>query len=154
MRFHISNDDHPPIDQYLSTGVLPYIIDFLDVKYFEHTDLLNECSWIVVNVCSGSEKNVDFSVSLNIIPKAINLLAHPNESIQENALWILANIAGTSIEYKDILINFDVVEKISNFMKKSSSNSLVSNILWLVANLTRNPLPSAENVSIIKKILF
>lgn len=43
-------------------------------------------------------------VENDIIPKTIALLRHPSTVIKDNCVWILANICGESIGYRDMLI--------------------------------------------------
>ena len=145
----VTSTDNPPVEQLVNTGIIPDVISFLDPKFYECQNLLQECSWIICNVSSGTSEHVEFLISLGAIPKVLQLLSYPNQSVFDSAIWTLANIAGTTLTFRDLLIDNDIVNKLliildGNFF----SPSLLVQVSWLVSNLCRGrPYPPPDKVT-------
>jgi len=156
------SDEEPPIDQLIETQVLPYIVNILDGNYNDYERLVEECTWIAANVASGEAHNLNCLFDLGIVPKALDLLLHPNNRIKENAVWVLANIAGDNTDFRDQLLQTDLIKRIEHIVydkMNEKSSDLISNLMWLIAVLFRGtPYPSFEQLrpllNFINEVLF
>lgn len=152
IRKAVSADEAPPLNDLLTTGVVPHIMKFLDPEYFEYEQLVLECSWIMANFASGTPAHVQYMMSHGMVKKALHLMhGHPQESIKDNAVWILANIAGDSFENRDYLIENEIVPVLVNLLQDQTfSISFVSHISWLISNLCRGkPYAPYADVSVL-----
>jgi len=149
LRRAISNNTSPPLDHLISTGIIPHIVGLLSYEFFDETKLLVECGWIIANIASGSVKHVAYLMKLEIVPVAVSLLDHPIEDVQDNGVWILSNVAGDSIENRDLLIEMGLVEKIENTLDGNSFQPVfIGHVSWLISNLCRGkPYPSPIKVT-------
>ena len=108
-----TTDSHPPIDELLSTGIIPYLLNLLDYEINPHGELLSECAWIISNVAdSAISCHVEYIVQLNAAQKALNLLNHVSLNVKDSALWILLNITGSSLIRRDMLLDMEIVPKL------------------------------------------
>lgn len=146
----VSDTEAPPLNELMSTGVAPHILKLLDFQYFEHENLMLECSWIMANFASGTPTHVQYLMGQGIVKKALDLLRHPHELIKDNAIWILANIAGDSHENRDYLLENEIVSVLVTLLEDSTfSVAFVSHVSWLISNLCRGkPYPPYAVVNI------
>ena len=148
IRKHLAKITDLLIDKYIETGVISHIISILEYKYFNERKLVEECSWIIANISSSTNKHVEFLISLDIVPKCISLFSSRTESFIENAIWILANIAGTSLEYRNLLLDQGIVPSLVATLDGSCfCSALLDHVSWLIINLMRGkPYPPPEKV--------
>jgi len=143
MRKAISKDDNPPIASLVNTGVVPHIIKLLDYNFFQFDKLISECAWIIANVASSTGKSVAYLMEHGIATRAINLLEHSDNEVKANALWILGNIAGDDLEYRNVLLENDIVNKLIDMLNGGAfPPAFVDTATWLMSNLCRGkPYP-------------
>lgn len=86
-----------------------------------------------------------------MVERAIKLLEHEDTETLDNAVMLLGNVAGDSTEYRDYLVKeHDILAVLlKNLNQKELPKNLFSNVMWLIANLTRKPYLSYSNVSSI-----
>lgn len=148
IRRAISIDENPPLNQLIATGMVPHIIKLLDYDYFAYTQLMVESAWIIANIASGTSAHVDYLVKQEIISRAVNLFDHPHDDVKDNAIWILSNIAGDSVENRDQLLEVGIVAKLeSTLLDNTFSTGFIAHVSWLISNLCRGkPYPPFEQV--------
>jgi len=150
LRKAVSLDDTPPITDLIKTGVVPYIIDLISPDFYQFEKVIIEASWIATNIVSRESEHVNYLVGLDIIPRAISLIEHPNDTARDNALWILANLAGESLTFRDDILKRGVVEKLEYLLNTNPGPaSTNSTVVWLMSNLCRGkPYPNFPDVSL------
>ena len=151
LRKAVSLDDTPPITELISTNVVPFIVDLLRPEFYQYEKLMVEASWIATNICSREPEHINCLVGLDIIPRAIGLLDHQNETVKENGLWILANLAGESLVYRDDILKRGVVARLEYLLNTlppaTGPSETVATTVWLMANLCRGkPFPNFPDV--------
>lgn len=150
MREIISVNDDPPLEPLLKTNIVPTLINFIRPENFQFEKLLHEFSWILANIAAGDGFYVQYLVDLDVIQKAFDLLQHDSIGIKENAIFLLANIAGESLEYRDQLLQKDIVDLIVSVYSKyvdGDSETFIEDLAWLLSVLTRGaPYPNFEQV--------
>lgn len=148
IRHFVSEDDSPPIDDLLRTQIVPYIIQLLKPEAYEEENILVEALWILVNIASRESDHVNYLVGNEIIPKILPLLEHSSFQVQENVIWILANICGESLVYRNEMLKNGFASKFDHFLKDfEGPESIVSCSAWLISNLCRGePFPNFEEV--------
>ncbi len=132
----MSLDENPPVAELVQTGIVPHIIELLSQDYYGEERIIIEASWIAVNIASKEATHVNFLVSLEIIPIALRLLAYPLRAVQENALYILANVADESTGYRNMILDQGVADALDAFADKADFDAeIISNVAWLISNL-------------------
>jgi len=143
IRRAISLDENPPLFDLIKTNIVPFIVKLIDSEYFQYEKLMMECSWILVNLASGDIDYVYYLVELGIIPKALNLLCHPSSDVRENAIWMLANIGGENIDFRNQLLDNDIINLIDYMLGQNKIEelplSLAREVSWLMSILLRGP---------------
>jgi len=106
----------PPVQAVLDAGSLPYLISFLrsSDEVFVHESL-----WCLTNVSNSKHEHTE--QALQAAPELLQILASDNASLQEQAAWVIGNIAGDSDEFRNILLANGVLKAILNFLFTSSS---------------------------------
>jgi len=148
IRIKLSSNEPHPVGELADTGIIPQVLNFLDPKYYNMEKLIIECAWIISIVLAGETQHVNYLMSLDVVPKTIPLLEHPSDDVKENSIWILANIAGDSVAYREVLFKNDITYKLEDLSHKDNlSPSLVKQLAWLISNLCRQlPYPDFSKV--------
>lgn len=144
----IMSHDEIPIDEFISTGLAPYLVRLLDAEYYEYPRLLSECAWIIGNLIVGTSDHVNYLLQLGVVQKAFNLLDHELEEVRDNAVLILGNLSGDSFEIRDIILGMDIVDKIMEITDGNAFRvGFLGRLTWLIVNLCRGvPYPPFEKV--------
>ena len=90
-----------PVNAVLEAGVLPYFVINLTANP-ALSDLIFESAWALTNIASTSKTGA--VVEGGGVPPLIQLLRHENADVREQAAWCLGNIAGYSIEYRNLVL--------------------------------------------------
>ncbi len=150
IRRTISQNDNPPLEALLKTNIAPTFVNFLCPENYMYDKLIFEFSWILANIASGDGFYVQYLADLGIIPRALNLLQHESIEIKENVIYLLTNIAGESLEYRDQLLQggiIDIVVYLYSTYVEGSSLTFLSEIAWFLSVLSRgSPYPDFDQV--------
>ena len=136
-----------PIQQTLDSGVLPYLIEL--VKQDQHPHLKLEATWCLTNIASGDSHQVRMLVQKGVIQLFIHLLSKANIAIIEHAIWGLGNLAGDSIEFRDIVVmNYTMNNFVILYQQvKTTNKKLSEQIVWAASNLCRRrPAPDLAKI--------
>lgn len=110
-------EHEPPIQEVVSLGVIPRLIQFLSVHenpvsfHFgkviddEKQVLQFEAAWALTNIASGSTNHTLAVVEAGAIPPLVDLLQSPYTDVLEQAAWALGNIAGDNVACRDMLLS-------------------------------------------------
>ncbi|KIO22817.1 hypothetical protein M407DRAFT_9755 [Tulasnella calospora MUT 4182] len=96
---HILHQSFPPILSMLEAGLVPRLLDMLDVP---SVPIQLEVVWILARLASGPPEPVHVMVSRGAVPKLANVMASSTcDEVRDIAAWALGNILGhESICYK------------------------------------------------------
>lgn len=117
----LSRERHPPIDDIIKAGVLPYLAKFLDYNdrfvwafycFFawaqvrklvagveplrlvsnSSTELQFEAAWALTNVASGNSDQTRAVVREGAVAPFIRLLSSPHQNVAEQAVWAIGEL--------------------------------------------------------------
>lgn len=106
LRKLLSIEKNPPIQQTLSTGILPQLITLLGSA---SSKMQFEAAWAITNIASGTSEQTVAVVTAGAVPPFVALLASPDAEIREQAVWALGNIAGDSAQCRDFVLQHNVL---------------------------------------------
>ena len=120
----------------LQGGFLDHIKDFILNENFPVFEV--EALWCVSNLASGSSEDIEYLISVNILPILRQKLRRGIYEIVENALWAIGNITGDSKKNRDLVIEAGCIEEIGDlFLRvKDKCPKLASHIIWTIHNVS------------------
>eukprot|EP01084_Bolivina_argentea_P251252 421334_1 len=134
----LSLERNPPIKIVIDSGVVPRLIEFLEYDKMEQLQF--ESAWCITNIASGAAENTQYIIDNGAVPIFINLLKSKSIEIQEQSAWGLGNIAGDSVECRDIVLQQNILLNlipIFSIQRIDSTLALRRTITWTLSNLCR-----------------
>ncbi|CAF1270251.1 unnamed protein product [Adineta ricciae] len=100
---------------------------------------------ILLNVTGGSSKQTKYVVDAGTVPILIQLMQSPNEITQEDAIWMLSNIAGDNKNYRDFVLDHGILEPLLNVLSDDTCTlTMLEVATWCLSNLCRFDSPSVD----------
>lgn len=105
--------------------------------------LQTECAWILANLASGANENVELLVSQGVIPPAVRLLGSSDFGLAEQTCWLVANLAGNDSKTRDILLKAGALDALIRLIKPFRTAKELRVPVWAINNFCRGqPKPS------------
>jgi hypothetical protein len=152
IRKAISGVAEPPVKQLMNLGIVGLISLCLHMPDAseEIKSIKYEALWILTNLAYGDDDDVQQMLDVKYeIPEMLMQLLKRNELIfQEQVLWLVANITGDSKQMSQtVLQRMRIYEFLSDIINmKSIPKNIMSIVVWLSSNLTKNSTLSPEDV--------
>lgn len=145
IRKKLSIERNPPINDVIRSGIVPKLIQYLAA--FDQPKLQFEAAWALTNIASGDSTQTRFVVESGCVQPFVHLLASPNDDVREQAIWAIGNIAGDGAEFRDMLLQCNVVQALLTVIVPTAKITLIRNGTWTLSNLCRGkPAPKFELV--------
>lgn len=143
----LSSDKNPPIDELISSGILPILVHCLE--RVDSPMIQFEAAWALTNIASGTSQQTQAVVESGAVPIFLTLLGSPHENVCEQAVWALGNIIGDGPELRDLCIGKGVVQPLLRLIRPDITLSFLRNVTWVIVNLCRNkePPPPVATIS-------
>ncbi|GAM28930.1 hypothetical protein SAMD00019534_121060, partial [Acytostelium subglobosum LB1] len=147
VRVMLSFESAPPIQQIIEAGLVPRMIQLVQ---FGGTECQYEAGWALTNIASGNPQQTLVLVQSGAIPIFVEMLNSPIKKVAEQVLWCLGNIAGDSIDLRNLVLNNFAIENIIKLMHRNIQDvSLLRNVAWTFSNFCRGkPHPSKQHVDL------
>lgn len=139
----LSKEPQPPIDEVISTGLIPRFAQLLERD--DCSILQFEVAWVLTNVASGSSEQTKTVMESGAAKIFIRLLSSLHAEVREQAVWALGNIAGDSPECRDELLNQGIMKPLLSLLQENNQSiALTRNAVWTLSNLCRGKNPPAD----------
>lgn len=149
----LSVDHNPPLQVLFSLNIVPSLRNLL---LSQDEAILQETTWIVLNLAAGPTDIVAGLVSAGCVPVLIPLISHSNYDIASLAIWALSNVAGDSLEHRDLVISLGAIEIVMDLLSKPIERPVdqLEGLTWFLSNLCRGlPPPPDHLVDLILPML-
>lgn len=142
----LSREKNPPIDKMINAGLVPVLVQLLEIQSEDDGDIQFEAAWALTNIASGNSEQTKTVIEAGAIPKFATLLSSPFSHIVEQAVWALGNIAGDGPEARDLVLAQGVMKYLLRLIEPEPlcAISYLRNIVWTISNLCRNKKPPPD----------
>eukprot|EP00026_Physarum_polycephalum_P009036 Phypoly_transcript_09146.p1 GENE.Phypoly_transcript_09146~~Phypoly_transcript_09146.p1 ORF type:complete len:465 (+),score=94.08 Phypoly_transcript_09146:26-1396(+) len=120
---------NPPIEKVIASGAIPIFVQLLNDKDWT---LRFEATWALTNVAAKNSSAV-----LDAVPALIESLNSEHVEICEQALLALGNIAGDSVDNRNLLLEMEILSPILKLFSHEFKTTLYRNVTWALASLFR-----------------
>jgi len=144
----LSSDRNPPIDDLISSGILPILVNCLSRE--ESPSLQFEAAWALTNIASGTSAQTQAVVNAGAVPYFLKLLRSTHQNVCEQAVWALGNIIGDGPGCRNYVISLGAVEHLLTFINPNIPLPFLRNVAWVIVNLCRNKEPPPPAATILE----
>lgn len=150
----------PPIEYVLKQNITE---SFNSILMSNSADdrLKSDILWCLANIATGDHEQT--RAILPLIPVLLQLISVCNNTLQEQICWVIANIAGDSDEYRQVLVANGACKPLNDilFHVSLSDHTLVNidkikTCAWALSNLARGSTPASaflSNQSFVTQLL-
>lgn len=134
----LSSDKNPPIDDLITSGILPILVNCLNST---NAALQFEAAWALTNIASGTSDQTRAVVQAGAVPQFLELLKSENMNVCEQAVWALGNIIGDGPHFRDYCIELGIIGPLLKFVNPEIPIAFLRNVTWVMVNLCRSKDP-------------
>eukprot|EP00854_Cymbomonas_tetramitiformis_P019290 gene19290-23059_t len=141
LRKHLSKERDPPIDMVISTGVVPRLVQLMQIS--PKPEVQFEATWALTNIASGTSDHTRQVVDGGAVPALVQALQSPNKNVCEQAIWGLGKIARDSPVHRDAVLSEETALSgvLSALQREGAAISALRNAAWTVSNLCQGKPP-------------
>ncbi|GJR70938.1 importin subunit alpha-2 [Tanacetum coccineum] len=125
----------PSIAEVSQSGVVPRLVESLGSK--DPLELQLDAAWALTNIASRRSEYTKEVTGKGAVPRFVKLLESDNDSLYYQAVLGLGNIAGDSIECRNLVLEEGVLKCFSNQLNKLSALPMLKNAAWALSNFCR-----------------
>ncbi|RMZ97117.1 importin subunit alpha-1 [Brachionus plicatilis] len=101
---YITDGPNEKIDAVIKTGVVPRLIELLNLHHKNEVGILSPALRCIGNIVTGSDDQTQCVIDSNALPIFHALLTHNKIGVQKEAAWTLSNItAGTQTQIQAVI---------------------------------------------------
>ncbi len=130
----------PPIKEFVASGILPVIVHVM--RTYGDPEIQADIAWILTNVCSGERTEVTAVVNEGVVDDFVAMLSSQSEDVRDQCIWALANIAGESAEFRNVVLEAGAMEIFVRMISTHESLSVKRLLIWAIGNLCNYADPS------------
>ncbi len=80
------------------------------------------------------ENFLDLALELGLVTKMVQYISHPDQCIQNETVWIYANVAAVSSGGCKALLDHGILPQIIHCLETSNDEDVKDNCIWMIAN--------------------
>jgi len=132
---YITDGPNDKIDAVIKTGVVPRLVELLNVHHKNEVGILSPALRCIGNIVTGSDDQTQSVIDAQALPVFHALLTHSKIGVQKEASWTLSNItAGTQTQIQSV-IEADLVRMLVHALATGELR-VQKEAAWAITNYT------------------
>eukprot|EP01083_Nonionella_stella_P289723 985926_1 len=145
-RMVLSIEGKFPIDEVIEVGAVPRLVTFLSRT--DNPKLQCQAAWVLTYITSGTPAHTREVVDNGAAQIFVELLSSPDADVREQSLSGLGNIASTSTEFRDLVLDLGIIPPLLSLCDPLNRLSLLKMATWTISYICSvKPYPDFDKVS-------
>lgn len=137
-------DENASIQDIIDFNIIPYLLNHLNNSNYPQLNL--EACWCIANICAGSRSSIESLVSKGLFEILPKILASPHEKIFEQGAWAVGNISVEDFRFKEMLLNYNLVEPLTLKIMKTDNQEVLTYTIWALNNLISGSQKESQTI--------
>lgn len=146
VRVHLSAENDPPIAQVIAAGIVPALVACIGMD--QSAEVQYEAAWALTNISGGTHAHTSHVVACDALRPLVQLLDSPNDSVCEQAAWVLGNVAGDSPGLRDKVLAETALVGLLGATRRAAKEckpvGFLRTLTWALQSLTRGRPMASE----------
>eukprot|EP00735_Rhodelphis_limneticus_P006324 TRINITY_DN18714_c0_g1::TRINITY_DN18714_c0_g1_i1::g.20471::m.20471 TRINITY_DN18714_c0_g1::TRINITY_DN18714_c0_g1_i1::g.20471 ORF type:complete len:531 (+),score=204.84,sp/Q9SLX0/IMA1B_ORYSJ/60.04/0.0,Arm/PF00514.18/1.8e+02,Arm/PF00514.18/1.3e-10,Arm/PF00514.18/2.8e-12,Arm/PF00514.18/3.2e-10,Arm/PF00514.18/2.2e-07,Arm/PF00514.18/3.6e-08,Arm/PF00514.18/2.3e-12,Arm/PF00514.18/2.3e-11,Arm/PF00514.18/6.2e-06,HEAT_2/PF13646.1/0.058,HEAT_2/PF13646.1/3.3e-08,HEAT_2/PF13646.1/0.00023,HEAT_2/PF13646.1/0.00 len=125
--------------------------------YNQDEEVLTDACWALSYLSDGTNDKIQAVIDSRVVRRLVELLLHPNHTVQTPALRTIGNIVTGDDLQTEIVIQSGALPALLNLLTHSPKRSIRKEACWTISNITagdRNQIQSVIDANIIPPLIL
>uniref|UniRef100_A0A7N8YQG9 Importin subunit alpha n=1 Tax=Mastacembelus armatus TaxID=205130 RepID=A0A7N8YQG9_9TELE len=127
---YLTDGGNEQIQMVIDSGVVPFLVPLLS-----HQEVKTAALRAVGNIVTGTDEQTQVVLNCDVLSHFPNLLTHPKEKINKEAVWFLSNITAGNQQQVQAVIDAGLIPMIIHQLAKGDFGTQ-KEAAWAISNLT------------------
>jgi importin subunit alpha-6/7 len=126
--------------------IIPSLKPLYRLIHADDEEVLSDACWALSYITDGEDDRIEAVIQEGLVPRLIQLLGHPETSVQTPALRTVGNIVTGNQKQTQTAIDMGVLRYVSQIMNSNNNRNMIKECCWLLSNVTAGTIQQIQSV--------